>query len=209
GWYRDSKRKQKANTNKHDAECKWDAPAPAQKGIARDLAEDENGKVGQKQAGGTTKLRPRRKETAFVIMPRPFHRKEHGPAPFAAHADTLQKPQNGQEHRSPQANRRVAGQKCDQESRNSHQYQSDDEGRLASYTVAVMAEDEGADRSCDKANEINAEGVECRGQWVFVRKKKIAEHQARRKSYHSIVVPTVAAITARRSSRLCWSGVSA
>src|SRR5262252_9395847 len=52
-----------------------------------------------------------------------------------------------------------------------------------------MAEDEGADRSRDKANEINAEGVECRGQWVFVRKKQLAEHQASHRAVQEKIVP--------------------
>jgi len=52
-----------------------------------------------------------------------------------------------------------------------------------------MAEDEGADRSCDKANEINAEGVECRRQWVFVRKKQLAEHQAGHRAVQEKIIP--------------------
>ena len=44
-----------------------------------------------------------------MVVARPFHRKKYGTAPLATYADTLQQPQNGQEHRSPQTNRGVAG----------------------------------------------------------------------------------------------------
>src|SRR3974377_545719 len=61
----------KSYAYKHNAERKWDAPAQVQKCIAVDLAEDENGKVGQKQAGGTAELWPGRQEAAFIVVTRP------------------------------------------------------------------------------------------------------------------------------------------
>src|SRR5262249_39162474 len=133
--------------------------------------------------------RPGRQEAALVVVPRPFHRKEHGTAPLAAHANTLHESQNGQDHRSPQANHRVARQECDQERRDAHQHQGNNKGGLASHTITVMTEDEGADRTRDKADKINAKRVEGRGQWVFVRKEELTEDEAGHRAVQEKIVP--------------------
>src|SRR6516164_5712581 len=52
-----------------------------------------------------------------------------------------------------------------------------------------MTEDEGADRTCDKANKINAKRVERRGQWVFVREEELAEDEACHRAVQEKIVP--------------------
>jgi hypothetical protein len=69
----------------------------------------------------------------------------------------LQQAENGQEDRTPNANRSVARQECHKKGGNAHQYQSDNERRLAAHAVAEMAEDKGTDRARDKADEIDGE----------------------------------------------------
>ena len=85
---------------------------------------------------------------------------------------------------------------------------------FAAYSIAVVSEDERTYRTRNEANEIDSERVERCGQRILVREEELAEDEAGHRAIEEKVVPldrgsTVAAITARRSSRLCWSGVSA
>src|SRR5215470_12857006 len=52
-----------------------------------------------------------------------------------------------------------------------------------------MTEDEGADRTRDKADKINAKRVERRGQWVFVREEELAEDEAGHRAVQQKIVP--------------------
>ena len=66
----------------------------------------------------------------------------------------------------------------------------------------------GANRPADKADEIGAKGCKRRGQRILVREVELAEDQTgggamMKKSYHSIVVPIVEAMTALRRLALC------
>jgi hypothetical protein len=76
-----------------------------------------------------------------------------------------------------------------------------------------VAEDRGADRARDKADRIDAEGLQSPDQRIDAGKYSLAKTRPvtvlyRKKSYHSIVVPIVLAITARRSCTRCSSAES-
>jgi hypothetical protein len=43
--FQDAEPDPQPNADEYDAQCKWDAPAPSEKGITGHLAEHENGKV--------------------------------------------------------------------------------------------------------------------------------------------------------------------
>ena len=101
-------------------------------------------------------------QTALPFGARPFHRQQHRAAPFAADADALDHAQHGQQHRAPDADRRVGRHESDGEGREAHAQQRGDQRRLAADAVAVMAEDRGADRPADEADEIGAEGEQRR-----------------------------------------------
>ena len=91
---------------------------------------------------------------------RPFHRDQGRAAPFAADAETLDKADDGQDDRAPDADRCVAGDKADREGRQPGQQQGRDQRHLAADAVAVMAEQRRADRAGDKADSVDAEGLQ-------------------------------------------------
>ena len=95
--FEDAEPNPQADADEYDAQREWDAPAPHQKRIARHPAKEEHCKIGQKQAGGGTELRPGRKEAALVVMARPFHRQQNRATPLAADADPLQEAEDGQQ----------------------------------------------------------------------------------------------------------------
>src|SRR5580692_7748145 len=97
---------------------------------------------------------------------RPFHRDQCGAAPFAADAETLNKTDNGQNDRAPDADRCVAGDKADGKSRQPGQQQGRDQSYLAADTVSIMAEQRSADRAGDKADGVNAESLQRPGEWL-------------------------------------------
>ncbi len=92
-------------------------------------------------------------------------------------------------NRAPDADRIVAGHEGDEERRDAHQHQGRDQRRFAPDPVAVMAEDGGADGARDEADEIDAEGVERRGQRLLVREEELAEHQAGHGAVEEEIVP--------------------
>ena len=92
---------------------------------------------------------------------------QHRAAPFAADADALQHAQHGQDDRAPDADGGIAGHEGDQEGGDAHQQQGGDQRRLAADAVAVVAEDRGADRAADEADEVGAERRQRAGQRIL------------------------------------------
>jgi hypothetical protein len=164
-------------------------PQPGQEGIARHLTESQHREVGEEEACRSAELRPRGNEPALAVMARPLHREENRAAPLAAHADALERAQDGEDHRAPHANPIVARQERHQERRNTHQHQGGDERGLAADAIAIMTEDEGADRACDEADEINAKRVERRGHWVLVWEEEFTEDEPGHGAVEKEIVP--------------------
>ena len=133
---------------------------------------------------------------------RPFHGQQHRAAPFAADADALQRAQDGQDHRAPDADRLVGRHKGDQERRDAHEQQRRDQRRLAADAVAVMAEDRRADRPGDEADEIGAEGGERRRQRILVGEVQLAEDEAGGGAVEEEVVPLDGGADRRGDDRL-------
>jgi hypothetical protein len=77
--------------------------------------------------------------------------------PFTTGADALNHPQYRQDDRTPDADRLIGRYQCDKKGRNAHAQNRGDERRFAADAIAVMAENHGADRSSDEADEIGAE----------------------------------------------------
>lgn len=95
----------------------------------------------------------------------PFHSQKHGAAPLAADADTLQRPQDGQDYSAPDSDRFVGRYESNEEGCDTHTQERRDQRRLAADPVAVMPKDRCADRAARKADEIvpNARSVADRG----------------------------------------------
>src|SRR5215471_9013544 len=144
---------------------------------------------------------------------RPFHRQQDRAAPFATDANPLNEAQDDHQDRTPDADLLIGRNASHQKGRQAGQQQGDDQRRLAADPIAVMSEDRRPDWSCAKptAKTANASKVPVSGsdfgKYNFP-KTSAAIWPYTRKSYHSIVVPTVLAMTARRSRPRCSRSVS-
>src|SRR5688500_13533989 len=67
------------------------------------------------------------------------------------------KPEEGQQHRTPDADAAVIGDQADAERGGAPQHQRGDERRLPADPVAVVAEERGAYRARHKADEVSGE----------------------------------------------------
>ena len=164
--FHDSQADPEADPDQDQTQEKGHAPAPGQELIARHRAEGEHRQIGEEQPAGYAELRPRRDEAARVVGFAPFHRHQHRPAPFAADADALDEAQHGEDDRPPDADLVIGRHQCDQEGRDAHEHQGDDQRGLAADAIAIVAEDGRANRACQEAHEVDAEGVERAGQRV-------------------------------------------
>ncbi len=178
-----------ADADQDDRQRERNAPAPHGELVARPGAEAKHRQIRQEQSGRHAELRPRGDQPALAVGARPFHRQQHRPAPFAADADALQRPQHGENHRAPDADRVVGRHEGDEKSRDAHAQKRRDQGRLAADAVAVMAEDRGADRPRDEADEVGAEGEQRRRQRILVGEVELAEDEARGRAVEKEVVP--------------------
>ncbi len=167
----------KSDPDHHDAQPERDAPTPGQELVARNRAEDQHDEVRQEQAGGTAPLRPGGDEAAMGVGLGPFHRDQGGATPFAADAHALQKAHDGQDYRAPDADRGIARHKADGECRQAGQQQGRDQGHLAPDPVPIMPEQRGADRTRDKADGVDAEGLQGSDQRIGGRKKQMREDE--------------------------------
>src|SRR5262249_29435420 len=114
---------------------------------------------------------------------------KHGTTPFPADADTLHGAQDGEDHRAPDADRRVGRHKRDQEGRDAHAQERGDQRGLAADAVAVMAEDRRADRAGREADEVGSEGEKGGRVRVLMRKEELAEDETGRGAVEKEVVP--------------------
>ena len=79
---------------------------------------------------------------------------QHGPAPFAADAEALNKSQNDQEHRRGHAHLVVRGQDTNQKRRESHQRQRGDQHGFSAHAIAEVPEHDAADRASEESDRV-------------------------------------------------------
>ena len=118
-----------------------------------------------------------------------LHRHEHGAAPFAADAEALRDAEQDQRHGGPRADLLVGRQQADQERGDAHHDECQHEHRLASDPVAVVADDDAAERAGDEADGVGAEGRQRAGQRIEGRKEQAIEDERRGRSVEEEVVP--------------------
>jgi hypothetical protein len=82
----------------------------------------------------------------------------------------LDKTQDGQNDRTPDADLRVGRNERHQKGRDSHQQERRDQRCLAPDPVTVMTEDRCPDRARDKADRIDSEGLQRSDEWIGLRK---------------------------------------
>ena len=140
-------------------------------------AERQRRQIRQEQPGRHAELRPRGNKAAMMVGSRPLHRQQHRAAPLAADPDTLDEAQDRQDDRTPDADLRVGRDERHQKGRDAHQQQRRDQRRLAPDAVAVVTEDRRSDRAGDKADRVDAEGLQRPDQRIGFRKVQLGEDQ--------------------------------
>jgi hypothetical protein len=81
-------------------------------------------------------------------------------------ADALDKAHRGQDDRAPNADRRITRHKTDREGREPGQEEGRNQCNLAADAVAVMTKKRRANRPRDKADSVDAKGLQRTGQRV-------------------------------------------
>ncbi|MGC0396347.1 hypothetical protein ACVME5_004039 [Bradyrhizobium liaoningense] len=114
---------------------------------------------------------------------------QHGAAPFAAEADTLEKAQSDQQHRRGNADLLVGRKQADQEGADAHHHDRDREHRLAADPVAVMAKDRSSERPRQKSDGVGAEGRDGGERGIACGEEDLVEHQRGRRAIDEEVVP--------------------
>jgi hypothetical protein len=92
---------------------------------------------------------------------------QRGAAPLAADGEPLREPQQHQDDRCGDADRRRAGQQPDRDGRQAHQGQRGDQGALAAEPVAQVPEQRGPERAGEERHREGADGrdrARCRAE---------------------------------------------
>ena len=126
---------------------------------------------------------------AALARGREFHCHDDGAAVFGAGAEALQQPQQQQQDRCPDADRRIGRQQADQEGAAADQQQGRHQHRLAAHPVAEMAEEQAAERARQEADGEGGEGRQRADGGIVFREEQLAEHQRRRGAVDEEVVP--------------------
>ena len=86
-----------------------------------------------------------------------------------------------QQHRAPDADRRVGRHEADADGGDAHHHHRDDEQRLAADAIAVVAEDRRAHRPRDEADEIGRERQQRADEGIRLRERTSAGTPSRRR----------------------------
>ncbi len=144
--------------------------------------------VGQQQPDRHADLRPAGVEPTALRVAR-LQRHQHGAAPLAAEAEALHEAQRDQQDRRPDADRGVGRQQADGERGTAHQQQGHDQDVLAAEPVAVVAEDDAAERPGDEADGVGGEGEQRADERLEAREEQLVEHQRGGGAVDEEVVP--------------------
>jgi hypothetical protein len=135
------------------------------------------------------------------VRARPFHRKQHRAAPFAAEPETLDEANNGQDDSAPNADLLVGRDKAHGKGRKAGQQQGRDQRRLAAYPIPVMAEDRRPDGAGHKTDSVDGERLQHTDERIGPGKEELAEDQSGHLAVEQKIVPFD-----RRTDRACDHG---
>ena len=114
---------------------------------------------------------------------------EHRAAPFAADAESLRDAQEDEADCGPWPDLFIGRQQTDQERRDAHDDEREHEHRLAADLVAVVSDDDAADRPREEAHGVGAEGGERAHQRVERGEEQAVEDECGRRAVEEEVVP--------------------
>jgi hypothetical protein len=177
-----------ADTDERDTDEKRDAPSPREKLILRQPRErGEHSGRGQ-QSGRHAHLRQAAVEATRACR-RMLHGHQHRTAPLAANPKALREPQRHQTHRRPRPDLVVGRQQADGKRRQAHDCEGEHEHRLAADAVAVMPDDDAANRTRDETDRVRAERRQRPCQRIERRKVQTIEHERCGGAIEEEVVP--------------------
>src|SRR5215211_1229062 len=171
-----------------DAQEERNPPAPGQELLLRQLLEQGEDHRREHEPGRDAHLRP------APVEPAParrgvLHRHQHSAAPLSSDAEALYEAQHDQQNGRPDADGVVGRHKTYHGGRDPHDYQRDDQHRLAPDLVAIVAEDEPAYRPGAEADAERGEGEERPHQRIGLREEQLVEDQGRRSAVQEVIVP--------------------
>jgi hypothetical protein len=114
---------------------------------------------------------------------------QHRTAPLTAQGEPLDHPQQRQQQRRGQADRRVGRQQADRERRAPHHQQADDQQLFAADPVAEVAEDQAAQRARDEPHGVGGERQHGADQRVGLGEEDVVEHERGGRAVEEEVVP--------------------
>ena len=157
GCFQDVQADEQAQSQQDHAGQERQPPAPAQELVFGERGDRREGAVGQQEPGGHARLGGTGVETAAAVVA-VLHHEDHGAAPFAPHAQPLDEAQDSQRDRRQHADLVIGRQQPDQEGGEPHHHERGHEHRFAADLVAVMAEDDSAERPGEEADGIGGQG---------------------------------------------------
>jgi hypothetical protein len=130
-----------------------------------------------------------------------------GTAVLAAEGQSLHQPQQHQDQRGREADRRVGRQEADQDRRDTHEDDRDQEGVLPADKVTDPAEDDCAERTDQEAGRVGAEGAE-QGRGLVARWEEQAGEERGQDRVQVEVVPFEDGADGRRDDDSSFLGLA-
>ena len=143
-----------------------DPPAPGHELLVVEIGQRKKRRGAEAQAQRKSDLNETSIEAALVGR-RVFGRDQHGAAPFPADGDALQKTAGNQQDRSCDTDAGIGGKQADERRCEAHAHQRQDQQRFSAQTIAEVAQDDGSDRSGEKADANRADRYQASDQWIL------------------------------------------
>ena len=165
-----------------------DAPAPRVERVRRHVGGERQEDRGGHDLSGLNALQAEAGEEAAAAERRVLEDHRTRAGDLAGDGEALNEPQDDEKHRRQQADLLVGRQQPDRHGGKTHREHAEDQHVLAPVGVAVMAEDEGADRPRDVADAVGRQGRDDRRGRVALGEEDLREHQSRRRRVDEEVV---------------------
>ena len=187
--------------HQHRAREKRHPPAPREeRRVVGQPRIADSAQIGEHQSERRAHLRKAGDEAA-ALRRGPLSRHQHRAAPLAADGEPLQRAAERQQHGAPDADRVVGRHQPDGHGRDAHHHHRRDEQRLASDAIAEVAEQSGAERARDEADEKRGERQHRPRRRDRRWKEQPRKHQRRGGAVQEEVVPLDRGADRRRDHR--------
>jgi hypothetical protein len=178
-----------ADAHEHQAQQERDPPAPrVEVGAGERGRQQRHATRAEHQPHRNADLGEARQQPATALVT-PFHGEQHRAAPLTADRDALHQPQQHQDQRRGEPDRRRARQQPDHGRGQAHQQQRDDQRFLAPEPVAPVPEDRRAHRPCREPDRVGREGLHHPGVTRGRGEEQVREDECRGRVVEEEVVP--------------------